>query len=395
MSRIFNEVDSMMYSSATDLIRGFRAHLAAAGFDADTLFAQVGLDERDCIADDAATLSDKLSHLWELLLQASGDPQLGLKLASPQPLDRSGLIGHIMRVSPDLRSAIENLVRYTPLVSPAMHSTLDHTAGRTRVVLDLPSGRRPVPRQRYDFIWSMALRALRSAAARDELKPMLLSYAFPSPATLQAHVAAFGCEVRFDMPVNAMEFDDRDLRASIPIANPQAADWALRMLAELAQTQREWGLHLTAAPEQARPGTSFSARVEQLLAGMLDKGEPLREEVARCLMMSERTLQRRLAEEGTNFTRLVDDTRRGIAQQSLDGGQVSLKKLSFQLGFSDPSAFCRACKRWFGLSPRQLRQRTRAGGAHAAPALLPAARNGAPGRRLDDAGMFVVQRRYR
>jgi AraC-like DNA-binding protein len=391
MSRIFNEVDSMMYSSATDLIRGFRAHLAASGFDADALFAQAGLDERDCIADDAPTLSDKLSHLWELLLQVSGDSRLGLKLASPQPLDRSGLIGHIMRVSPDIRSAIENLVCYTPLVSPAMHSTLEQAAGRTRVLLDLPSGRRPVPRQRYDFIWSMALRALRSAAARDGLKPVLVSYAFPPPATLQAHVAAFGCEVRFDTPVNAMEFDDADLRAPIPIANPLAADWALRMLAELAQSQREWSVRLPAVPEQARPGASFSARVQQLLAGMLDKGEPLREEVARRLMMSERTLQRRLAEEGTNFTRLVDDTRRGVAQQSLGGGQVSLKKLSFQLGFSDPSAFCRACKRWFGLSPRQLRQRARAGGVHAAPALLPAARNPASDRHLDDAEFFVAR----
>jgi AraC-like DNA-binding protein len=187
-----------------------------------------------------------------------------------------------------------------------------------------------------------------------------------------------------------MEFDDADLRAPIPIANPLAADWALRMLAELAQSQREWNLKLPAVPEQARPGASFGARVQQLLAEMLDKGEPLREEVARRLMMSERTLQRRLAEEGTNFTRLVDDTRRDIAQQSIGGGQVSLKKLSFQLGFSDPSAFCRACKRWFGLSPRQLRQRTRAGGIHAAPVLLPAARNAAPGRRQDDAEFFIA-----
>ena len=137
--------------------------------------------------------------------------------------------------------------------------------------------------------------------------------------------------------------------------NPVAADWALRMLADLAQSQREWTVRMLAKLERTHPeNTSFTLRVKRILVSMLAKGEPLREDVAKRLMMSERTLQRRLAEEGTNFTKLVDDTRREIAQRYLRNGQLSLKKLSFQLGFSDPSAFCRACKRWFGRSPTQL-----------------------------------------
>ena len=64
--------------------------------------------------------------------------------------------------------------------------------------------------------------------------------------------------------------------------------------------------------------------------------------------------QRRLAEEGTSFTNLVDDTRRELARQSLCCGELSLKMLSFQLGFSEPSAFYRACKRWFGMAPSDI-----------------------------------------
>ncbi|HCN88820.1 MAG TPA: hypothetical protein DIT28_06530, partial [Oxalobacteraceae bacterium] len=109
------------------------------------------------------------------------------------------------------------------------------------------------------------------------------------------------------------------------------------------------------------PSTSFTSKVQCLLASLLPKGEPLRDEVAKRLMMSERTLQRRLAEEHTNFTKLVDDTRREMAQQYLSNGQLSLKKLSFQLGFSEPSAFYRACKRWFGRSPKQFQQEPAAG----------------------------------
>jgi AraC-like DNA-binding protein len=115
--------------------------------------------------------------------------------------------------------------------------------------------------------------------------------------------------------------------------------------------------------------------VQCLLASLLPKGEPLRDEVAKRLMMSERTLQRRLAEENTNFTKLVDDTRREMAQQYLSSGQLSLKKLSFQLGFSEPSAFYRACKRWFGRSPKQFQQEpTKEAGTSGDVIAMPASR---------------------
>ncbi|WP_136418688.1 MULTISPECIES: AraC family transcriptional regulator [Oxalobacteraceae] len=345
----------MTYSSAIDLVRGIKSRLATRGFDIDALCRQVGLEESECMTDDALTLSDKLSHLWDLVVQVSGDPLLGLKVASPQPLDRSGLMGHIMRASPDVKTAIENLVRYTPLVSPTVHSTIEALDGRTRVSLQLPGGQRRVPQQHYDFVWCLVLRTLQSATTSEDVRPVLVTYAFPAPENEQAYAEAYGCEVRFGGTVNSMEFDDADLTATIPTAFPMAADWALRMLAELAQSQRNWTLRMLAKLEQApQPNNSFSTKVQALLADMLPDGEPQREQVAKQLMMSERTLQRRLAEEGTNFTKLVDDTRREMAQQYLSKGEVSLKKLSFQLGFSDPSAFCRACKRWFGRSPKQL-----------------------------------------
>jgi len=351
----------MTYSSAIDLVRGIKARLAARGLDVDGFSRQAGLDESECMTDDALTLSDKLSHLWELATQASGDPLLGLHAAQPQPLDRSGLMGHIMRASPDVKTAIENLVRYTPLVSPTVHSTIEQWEGRTRVSLHLPSGQRRVPQQHYDFVWCLVLRTLRCAAGKEDLKPVSVSYAFPEPADARPYVEAFGCPVRFGMPANTAEFEDAGLTAPISTENPMAADWALRMLAELAQAQRNWTVRMLAKLESdSQPDNSFSKRVQGLLTNMLAHGEPLREDVARRLMMSERTLQRRLAEEGTNFTQLVDDTRREIAHQYLKKGDLSLKKLSFQLGFSDPSAFCRACRRWFGRSPRELQQRSAA-----------------------------------
>lgn len=354
----------MRYSSTIYLIRGLKARLTDYGFDVNALSKQAALEENDCVADNAIVLSDKLSYLWELLIQASDDPLLGLKIASPQLFGRLGLMGHIILISPDVKTAIENLVRYSSLVSPLIDSGIVQSNHRTHVTLQIRSGQRTVPQQRYDFVWCMLLRSLRWATAHYALRPVLVTYAFPQPAAAQHYVEAFGCPVHFDMPANTMEFMDGDLAVPIPTAQQTTADWSLRMIAELAESQRDWTLRMLARFEQAQHdqadssvNANFTSKVQHLLASLLHLGEPLREDIAKQLAMSERTLQRRLAEEHTSFTKLVDDTRREMAQQYLRSGQLSLKKLSFQLGFSEPSTFYRACKRWFGRSPTQLQQK--------------------------------------
>lgn len=310
----------MTYSSALHLVRGVKSRLAQSGVHADALFAQAGLDEGDGLACDALTLSDKLSHLWELLVQHSGDPLIGLKVATPHRLGWLGVMGHIM------------------LVSPTVQSSIERCHGHTRVGLVLPGAQREVPRQRYDFVWCVLLRSLRCAAGRDDIAPVVVEYNFPEPANAQVYEDTFGCPVHFDMPHNVMEFSDTDLVSALPANPPLVNGGGERVLATLAAAQ---------------PPT-FSAKVQSLLASLLPKGPPHRDDVAARMMMSERTLQRRLAEEGTSFTNLVDDTRRELARQSLSAGELSLKMLSFQLGFSEPSAFYRACKRWFGMAPSDI-----------------------------------------
>ncbi|HVK77274.1 MAG TPA: helix-turn-helix transcriptional regulator [Kofleriaceae bacterium] len=79
--------------------------------------------------------------------------------------------------------------------------------------------------------------------------------------------------------------------------------------------------------------------------------------VARRLGMSERTLQRRLKDEGTTFAVLVDEVRTDLARMYLADDRLAVYEVAFLLGFSEPSAFNRAFKRWLGTSPREYRQR--------------------------------------
>lgn len=310
----------MSYSSALHLVRGVKSRLSHSGVEAEALFEQAGLNEGDGLACDALTLSDKLSHLWELVVEHSGDPLIGLKVSTPHRLGWLGVMGHIM------------------LLSPTVQCTIERCHGHSRVGILLPGMHRDVPRQRYDFVWCVLLRTLRCASGRDDAVPVVVEYAFPEPANAAFFENTFGCPVHFNRPHNVMEFSDSDMVAALPNGGMPQQGGGQALLAQLAE---------------AHP-PAFTARVQEILASLLPKGPPHRDTVADLLAMSERTLQRRLAEEGTSFSNVVDDTRRALARQSLEAGDLSLKMLSFQLGFSEPSAFYRACKRWFGMTPSDL-----------------------------------------
>jgi AraC-like DNA-binding protein len=71
--------------------------------------------------------------------------------------------------------------------------------------------------------------------------------------------------------------------------------------------------------------------------------------------MSARTLQRKLAQSGTTYMQLVDDTRKDIALRYIDDPRLSITDITFLLAFSYPSAFTRAYKRWTGKTPTESR----------------------------------------
>ena len=100
-----------------------------------------------------------------------------------------------------------------------------------------------------------------------------------------------------------------------------------------------------------------SYRVSEAIIRRLHQGEPRREDIASSLALADRTLQRRLHEEQTSFQELLDGARRELAGKYLADGQYSLGQVADLLGFVDQSNFFRACKRWFGVTPTQYRQR--------------------------------------
>lgn len=75
------------------------------------------------------------------------------------------------------------------------------------------------------------------------------------------------------------------------------------------------------------------------------------------LKMSERSLQRRLADEGVTFDALLDEVRRVLSLRYLADPSIAIAEVAYLLGYSEPSPFYRAFRRWTGTSPSEMRTR--------------------------------------
>src|SRR5262249_17898692 len=101
--------------------------------------------------------------------------------------------------------------------------------------------------------------------------------------------------------------------------------------------------------------SELRTRVENEISSLLPHGRMLVEDVARNLGMSERTLARKLSDEGLNFTEILQQLRRDLAIRYLDDRKLHVSKIAWLLGFHEVSAFTHAFKRWTGKTPREMR----------------------------------------
>jgi len=101
--------------------------------------------------------------------------------------------------------------------------------------------------------------------------------------------------------------------------------------------------------------SQFRTRVENAISSLLPHGRVLVEDVARSLGMSERTLARKLSDEGLNFTEILQQLRRDLSVRYLNERKLHVSKIAWLLGFHEVSAFTHAFKRWTGKTPSQMR----------------------------------------
>jgi AraC-like DNA-binding protein len=250
------------------------------------------------------------------------------------------MLTYAMMTEPTMEAALHRFIRHTRIVSEAARFALEpDTQGGRWLRLDISGGELKVPRQRYEFVLLTILNICRWIASKP-INPLAVELAYAEPWNKQRHVRVFGGPVRFGAARTGMLMSAQDLNTALPASN-----------AMLAEMHERLAVDTIARMSQRR----FTAQVREVIVRCLPDGSPPRSVAAEALCVSERTLQRRLEDEGTSYHDLLDATRRELAREYLAKPHMALGQVAFLIGFADQSAFCRACQRWFGSSPGQVR----------------------------------------
>lgn len=162
--------------------------------------------------------------------------------------------------------------------------------------------------------------------------------AYSAPSHVLEYDLLFGAPCVFDAPATALVFD-RALLAEPVLQDEAGIDAFLRRAPQDVLSRIDYG-------------STTAARVRRLVGQSFPGTLPDESEVAERLSVSPQTLRRRLAVEGTSFQQVRDQMRRDHAIVALAEGRTPIERISEQLGFSEPSAFHRAFKRWTGATPR-------------------------------------------
>lgn len=324
-------------TALTSWAKAIRKALEAAGIDSATLFAEAGLDVAALEDPNARYPVQATTKLWQLAVAATGDDAFGLTVARHVGQTTFHALGYSLLASSTLREAFERMLRYFRLVTDGGGLAFELDADRYRLTM-LSTDAQPAP-QALDAFALLFVRLCRVLHHRD-FAPLAVALQRREPRNRAAFERSFRAPLQFDAPLNALWFDRAVFEQKLEGANPELArhndEIALRQLATL--------------PEQ-----SLQLRVQAALIRQLSLGEPTQEKVAESLHMSLRNFQRKLADEGSSYTALLNDTRRTLALSYLRNPAYSLSEITYLLGFAEASSFNRAFKRWTGQSPSAYR----------------------------------------
>jgi len=317
-----------MHGLSVALLRPLAELLGRLDVDPRGFLSALEID--DATAPDAFVAGERVDRLLDEIAASRGDLAFGLTLARAAVVRPLGLFGHMVWLSGTVRDALDRAVKFYGMVTRRATLELEDRGAITVLhqhrVPDVARG--PVL---TEFLFaSFALRA--RAATDGKFAVHAVRFAHRREPTAD-HADVFRAPIDFGAGCDELELATAQLDLPLVSADPITSAALEARVAALTASGR----------------TTFVDRVRRAAAAHL--AEPSLAAIARDLGISARTLRRQLEHEHLTLRALVDELRRERADQLLAAGTPA-KEIAFELGFSEPSAFSRAYKRWTGHAPK-------------------------------------------
>lgn len=329
----------------------------ARGYNIDPipLMKTAGLDPDLLNIPDARYPVNEVRAFWRILIRATKDPLLGLKVGEEVQMSSLHGLGLAMMTSASLSDLLMLFVRYAKTISTNMQLNFEHEAHTTSVVFKNQDNEELHITARLASMVLLYRQACSLAQRRIIPKYITLSFSYDDlqknldriiTPTVYANLgkrldAYFHTPVTLGAEQDSISFSYQDTIEPYAGSHPQLMEVNEAIVRE----------YLTRLHK-----SDLSSQVLMRIQDYLSKGEPKLDEVAQSLNMTARTLQRRLRAENLSFQILLDTERKKHAHQLLAHTKYNMTEISYLLGFSDVSNLSRACKRWFNQSPSEHRE---------------------------------------
>jgi len=325
-----------------NLVRGtalfdFPRLVSSLGGDAAALMRAHGIDP-DAVGDYDRFLSyPAVCSVLGAAAEELDCPDFGMRLARRQGTEILGPVAVIIRHSETVGDAIEGVTRYLHNCAPSDVTELRR--GRGAAVFSLAINVRQLAHRDHMVEKNLgtAMAAFRLMIGEDFV-PLRVTMQHRRIAPAARYRDLFGCPVEFGSELNSVHIPNHLLPQPIRGRDAAALTLAENYLAQI------------------RPDHAFADHVREMTTRLMGVNQASLIVVAKEMAMHPRVVQRRLAESGTSFEEILDDVRRSMAWQ-LSATGIQASQIATMLGYSEQSSYARACRRWFGESPRQLAAR--------------------------------------
>ena len=334
---------------ALPTVAGFGARLALALLKKhDVAMApllRAGVLERDFDLPHHRISAASQSMVFEYAAEAVDDGAFGLHLAEEANPREAGLLFYVMSAADSLGEALTLFARYSRIVNETLGIKLGPAPEGVAAQIEFVGLARHSAKQATEFGVALTIKALREIAGR-HVHPTRLSFVHGRNSDLRSFERFFGCPVEFGAPCDQFVFSHEKL--ALPLVTED------RYLFETLQPVCD-----EAAKERRTPVGTLRELVENEVQKLLPHGKAKRPNVAKLLGLSERTLTRKLREEGATYEQVVDQLRRSLALEYVKEGSVSHSQIAWLLGYEGSTSFNHAFRRWMGRSPSEARNEKR------------------------------------
>ena len=268
------------------------------------------------------------------------DPYFGLHMGEFAEVGSWSILGYMMMNCQTLGEALEKSARYSRIIGNLIEARLEFKTNKGKAIFFTPPYAPKMSRHCLDATLSSSMRMTRSLTGVD-LHPLEVTFIYPEPATRSEYDRIFRCPVKFNQRENSITLHMSVADTPILMANRGLLEYFEKYAQDfLAEMDRN---------------DEHTRAVTKIILSKLDDEALSINKVAREMAVSVRTLQKRLEDEGVGFSDLYRSIRHRLAQKYLREN-YTVEEITYLLGFSEPSVFRKAFKKWSGFTPREYRE---------------------------------------